>query len=290
MSNDHHRDHHHHDQHESSDDMTAILDLDGEVLCEYWSAALDWVAGQAAGTAGKRLLDLGAGTGTGALGLAERFPDAEVLAVDVVSLSLERLRDKARDRGLGGRVTAIEADLDGSWPGLGVLDLTWASMSLHHLADPGRVLRDVLDATSPGGLIAVAEFSQALRFLPDDLGFGRPGLEERLAERLGHAHAEAMPTLGTAWAPRLEEAGWDAGTERDFPVDLNPPAHPAAQRYASAWFERLSRGLTEVLDPGDREALAALLDPDGPHSLLRRADLHIRGTRTITIGRRGVAG
>ena len=72
--------------------MTALLDLDGEVLHDYWSAALDWVSAAADGT---RLLDLGAGTGTGALGLAERFPAAEVIAVDVEPGSLARLRDKA---------------------------------------------------------------------------------------------------------------------------------------------------------------------------------------------------
>ena len=55
-------------------------------------------------------------------------------------------------------------------------------MSLHHMADPGQVLRDALAATRPGGLIAVAEFSEPLRFLPDDLGFGRPGFESRIAE------------------------------------------------------------------------------------------------------------
>jgi ubiquinone/menaquinone biosynthesis C-methylase UbiE len=284
--------HHHHahghagDGHDVAGDMTALLDLDGEVLRDYWSAALDWVTEEAAGTAGKRLLDLGAGTGTGALGLACRFPDAEVIAVDLEPGSLRVLRDKARERGLAERVSAVEADLDGGWPDLGVLDLTWASMSMHHMADPGRVLRDVLNATSPTGLIAVAEFSQALRFLPDDLGFGRPGMEERLAEVLGRAHAEALPTIGSAWAPRLAEAGWKVTAERDFPIDLNPATHPDAARYARAWFERLSRGLTGVVEPSDRATLTALLDPDGPHSLLRRTDLHIRGTRTITVARR----
>ena len=45
-------------------------------------------------------------------------------------------------------------------------------------------------------------------------------------------------------------------------------------------------GLTGVVEPSDRATLTALLDPDGPHSLLRRTDLHIRGTRTITVARR----
>jgi SAM-dependent methyltransferase len=270
----------------SDDSMTGLLDLDGEVLHDYWSAALDWVRRAAAGAGWGRLLDLGAGTGTGALGLAERFPDAEVIAVDVVPGSLRRLDAKARALGLAGRVLAVEADLDAGWPDLGTLDLTWASMSLHHLAEPGRALSEVLAATRPGGLIAVAEFAKPLRFLPDDLGFGRPSFEERVADRLSHAHAEAMPTLGSAWAPRLADAGWEVADERAFPIDLDPPAHPRAAEYARGWFTRLADGLTDRLEPDDEATLAALLAADGPGSLSRRANLHIRGTRTITLARR----
>ncbi|MDX6340526.1 MAG: hypothetical protein QOH87_664 [Trebonia sp.] len=272
------------------DDMTALLDLDGEVLHDYWSAALDWVRQAAAGSGWGRLLDLGAGTGTGALGLAERFPQAEVIAVDVEPGSLARLRDKALGLGLAGRVRALETDLDAGWPDLGPLDLTWASMSLHHLADPGRVLGDVLAATRQGGLIAVAEFAEPLRFLPSGLGTGQPGFEERLADRLGRAHAEALPTLGSAWAPRLADAGWEVTGEREFPIDLDPPKHPRAAEYARAWFTRLAQGFTDQLEPGDQATLTALLAEDGPgalsHGLSHRGDLHIRGARTITLARR----
>src|ERR1700722_19604588 len=119
----------------ADDGMSSLLELDGEVLHGYWSAALDWVASAAPGAG--RLLDLGAGTGTGALGLALRFPAAEVIAVDIEPGSLARLRHKAHVLGLEERVQAREADLDAGWPALGPLDLTWASMSLHHMADPG---------------------------------------------------------------------------------------------------------------------------------------------------------
>ena len=243
-------------------------------------------SGTRPGTGRRRLLDLGAGTGTGALGLAERFPEAEVIALDIEPGSLARLKDKTAGLGLAGRVRTVAADLDAGWPDLGPLDLTWASMSLHHLADPGRVLGDALRATRPGGLIAVAEFAEPLRFLPSDLGFGRPGFEERVADRLGHAHAEAMPTLGSAWAPRLAEAGWDVTDERQFPIDLDPPAHPRAAEYARAWFTRLADGLADQLEPDDQATLTALLDSGGPGALSHRTDLHIRGTRTVTLARR----
>jgi hypothetical protein len=144
----------------------------------------------------------------------------------------------------------------------------------------------VLAATRPGGLIAVAEFSEPLLFLPAALGTGRPGLEERLTATLRQAHVELMPTLGSAWAPRLADAGWDVTDERRFTIDLNPPTHPSAGQYARAWFTRLSHGLTDRIEPDDQATLTALLDPDGPRSLLRSTNLRIRGARTITLARR----
>jgi SAM-dependent methyltransferase len=283
MTTQHTHNAHHHEHSAGSDDtMTGLLELDGEVLRDYWSAALDWVASAADGAS--RVLDLGAGTGTGALGLAERFPRAEVIAVDIEDGSLARLRDKAAGRGLADRVRAVAADLDAGWPDFGPLDLTWASMSLHHLADPGRVLGDVRAATRAGGLIAVAEFAEPLRFLrPDAVP---AGFEDRVLDRLGRAHAEELPTLGSAWAPRLADAGWDVIDERQFPIDLDPPAHPRAAEYARAWFTRLSAGLADQLEPDDQATLAALLDDQGPGPVPDPAELHIRGIRTVTLARR----
>jgi SAM-dependent methyltransferase len=272
--------------HAALESMDDLLDLDAEVLHDYWSAALDWVRDAAPGTVPARVLDLGAGTGTGALGLAARFPAAEVTAVDVTTDSLARLRAKADGLGLAGRVRTVEADLDGDWPDLGPLDLTWASMSLHHLADPGQALRDVRAITQPGGLIAVAEFPEPLRFLPHDVGIGAPGFEDRVITSLNAAHQAELPTIGSAWAPRLADAGWTVVAEREFRIDLNPPSHPDAPRYARSWFERLSHRFTDVLEPGDQATLAALLDASGPHSLLRAPNLHIHGSRIITLATR----
>ena len=47
-----------------------------------------------------------------------------------------------------------------------------------------------------------------------------------------------------------------------------------------------SQGLADQLDPGDQATLKALLDTCGPGALTHGSDLHIRGTRTITLARR----
>jgi hypothetical protein len=74
--------------------------------------------------------------------------------------------------------------------------------------------------------------------------------------------------------------------ERDFPIDLDPPSHPEAARYAQAWFTRLSEGLADRLAPDDHATLTELLDNNSPRSVLHQANLHIRGVRTITLARR----
>ena len=270
-------------EHGTDSGLFDLLDLDATVLHEYFDAALDWVREAVGDTAPRRVLDLGAGTGTASIALARRFPDAEVLAIDVEPDSLARLSARARDLGLDTRIRTVTADLDSGWPRIGTLDVAWASMSLHHLADPDAALRTVRAATRPGGLMAVAEFREPLRFLRADPDGSRAGFEARVAETLDHAHREQLPTLGSEWAPRLTGAGWTVTATRDFVVDLDQPQHPDAVRYARAWFARLSEGMAERLDPHDRETLATLIDGD---TALGQDDLHIRGIRTVTLGTR----
>lgn len=268
-----------------------LLDLDGQVLRDYWDAALDRVTAaisdppETVRNAPSLVIDLGAGTGTGAIGLASRMPDAEMIAIDVSERSLARVDAKAQVAGLDDRVRTLVADLDVGWPALDPIDLTWASMSLHHLADPTCTLSELRRITRRGGLIAVAEFDEPVRFLPESLGIGRPGFETRALEALARVHAEAVPTLGASWAAVLGEAGWTVVDQHDFVIDEHPPHHPLAGRYARSWFDRLSHGLSGRLDEQDGLTLAALLDDRGPHALLHRTDLHLHGVRTVTLAR-----
>jgi ubiquinone/menaquinone biosynthesis C-methylase UbiE len=282
---------HHHATHVHPDDsgdaaLAELLDLDGEVLHRYWTDVLTWVQQAVADAGPGRILDLGAGTGVGAVALAQRFAGAEVIAVDNSELMLGRIRAKALDLGLAPRIHTVRADLNDPWPAVEPVDVTWASMSLHHLADPDRVLSDVFATTRPGGLVAVAEMSEPLRFRPDDVGLGRPGLEARCLDALKHEHAQALPDLGSDWAPRLQAAGFTALRERTFSIALDSPLPPDAARYAQQWLRRLSSGIAGRLAGDDVDALARLVAGDGPESVQHGHNLRIRGTRTVTIGGR----
>ena len=279
--------HHHHDQHQPGHEadeaaLAELLDLDAEVLHSYLSGVIEWV-GELAGGQPSRILDLGTGTGTGAFALARRFEGADVIAVDVSAPMLDRVRAKARELGLAGRIQAVQADLDAAWPATGPVDLVWASNSLHHVKDPDQVLAWVFAALRPGGLLAVAELDSFPRFLPDDIG---PGLEARLHAALTEARAGELPHLHSDWGPRLSAAGFTIEARRTFDIHLAAPLPALAGRYAQASLMRLRSGLDGRLSASDLATLGPLLDSDGAGSVLRRDDLTIRAARTAWAARR----
>jgi SAM-dependent methyltransferase len=282
---DEHR-HHLGEEPDSADAMAEMLDLGAEVLHAYSSDAISWVCDLAADLPCQRILDLGSGTGTATIALARRFPGAEVLAMDSSGELLDRVRTKARDLGVAAQVATLQVDLDGPWPTVDPADLVWASMSLHHLSDPVRVLADVLGSIRPGGLFAMAEMDAPTRFLPDDIGLGLPGLEARCLSAIAESHAHQLPHLGSDWGQRLSHVGFVAVTKRTFDIDLCPPLPSSTARYAQVLLRRLGAQLDGVISADDQTTLDALIDSDGPHSVLRRQDLGVRGTRTLWAGTR----
>ncbi len=284
--------HHHHDHHHDGDEpaeeeaLAELLDLDAEVLHDYLGSVIDWVAGQAADQPPRRILDLGCGTGTGSLALLGRFPGSAVTAVDASGPMLDHLRNKARELDVASRVRVVQADLDAGWPDTGPADLAWASNSMHHMSDPDRVLAQILAALEPPGLLAVAEMDSFPRFLPDDLGFGRPGLEARCHAARDDARGDEMPHLGSDWGPRLAKAGFAVEAERTFVIGLEAPLPAAASRYALLSLQRVRSAIDGLISAEDLAALGTLLDTDGPASILRRDDLTVRTTRTVWLARR----
>ena len=272
-------------RHQDDAAMAEMLDLDAEVLHSYLAEVIGWVADAAAGPP-RRILDVGAGTGAGALALAQRFTGAEVTAVDTSAPLLGRLQDKARDLGVADRVHVIQADLDAGWPAVEPVDLVWASKSLHHMADPERVLADVFAALRPGGLLTVDELSSFPRFLATEPG---AGLEERGHAALAGELAGELPHLGSDWAPRLRQAGFTLLGEREFAIDLTPPLPAAAGRYAQVTLRRLRSALDDRMSADDLAALDTLIGSDGPDGVLHRTDLTVRTARTAYLAERSRA-
>jgi SAM-dependent methyltransferase len=253
-----------------------LLDLDAEVLHEYHDEVITWIASLVPDA--ERIVDLGAGTGTGGLALAKQLPSAEVRAVDVDDAMLGRLRHKAHALGLADRVRTVTADLDQPWPDLGPADLVWASNSMHHMADPRRALGQILTTLRPGGLFALAELDSFPRFLVDSPD---ATLEARCQDAMDAARLEAGMHMNEDWSARLLEAGFTVDADRRFDVVLRPPLPPAAGRYARLSFERAREALDDRLSADDLADLDALMS-----TVERRNDLTIRATRTVRVARR----
>lgn len=266
--------------------MAELLDLDAEVLHSYLAEVTAWIHELAADPLPRRILDLGSGTGTGTFALLERFERADVIAVDVSAQLLHHLMDTARALGVSDRIRTVQADLDAEWPAIDTVDLVWASSSLHHLADPDRVLAEVFAALHPGGLLVVVEMESFPRFLPDDVGVGRPGLEARGHEVMAEIRAAELPHLGSDWGSRLSHAGFTIEAERPFAIDLTPPLPAATGRYALASLRRMRSNLDSRISADDLATLDTLIDSDGPDGLLQRDDLTVRTARTVWVARR----
>ena len=257
--------------HNSDASVAAVLDLDAQVVGPYLDELTAWAAGHT-NAAPHSIIDIGAGTGSGTLALASRFPSAALTAIDRSPTMLDRLRDAAAAHGVAGRLRTVQADLDAEWPSVATADLAWASSSLHHVADPGRVLADVHTALNPGGLLVVVEMDAMPRFLPEGV---HPGLEERCREAAAREGWNAWPN----WTGHLERAGFAVAEERTFAIDVSP-APPAANRYAHRVLSGMRNRLADRLCADDLAALDRLLDPGDEEFVLRRTDLVVRGART----------
>lgn len=281
-----HHGHAHHAAHRGAEleGQAEILDLDAEVLAEHIADITTWLP---LNEPPRHIVDLGCGTGAGTFALLDRFPDAHVTAVDSSAVHLQRLREKACARGLEDRVRTVQADLDETaWPDLGAPDLVWASASMHHMADPDRVLRTVRELLAPGGLLAVVELAGFPRFLPEDAPAGRPGLEDRCHTASESHHAEHVPHRGADWGPKLTGAGFTLDGDRVIDVNIEGSRSEAIGAYALESLRRLRRSIVDTLGPEDLAALDRLLDTEGPESILRRDDLAVRTERTVWAARR----
>lgn len=263
--------HHRHDQQQLA--HGEVLDLDAEVLGSHLEAVLDWAA---ADHEPRVVADLGAGTGTGTGLLARRFPAATIVAVDRSEELLAHLPSHLPASYDAGRVRVVTADLDAGWPaGVEGVDLVWTASALHHLADPGRLLREARAALAPGGVLVSVEIEELPQFLP--VGFG-DGLEDRLRGAMVASGWNHHPD----WRPDLEAAGFTV--EERVVGGTVEPVPAATARYARAWLGRVRHGLADALTAADRDLLDVLLG-NGAEGFGQRTDLTVRGARKAWLAR-----
>ncbi|MEU6699227.1 class I SAM-dependent methyltransferase [Pseudonocardia sp. NPDC046786] len=247
--------------------MPVTADLDAEGWLRRWDAqqeryvpdreelfglALDAVAGLDA--APGRLLDLGCGPGSLASRAAARFPDAEIVGVDVDPVMLELAR-----RTTGDRVRWVDADLAApDWPDPldGPFDAIVSATALHWLQESALpALADRLAGLlRPGGVFVNVDTLLADPAAPRIAALTRRLREERTAR--GLATGEDFRTWWDALSAEPALAAEFAERERRF------AGHVAGGSSLPAWEDALRRaGFAEVstlTQTFDRRMLVAL--------------------------------
>ncbi len=101
----------------------------------------------------KRIMDLGAGIGTNTLPIAEAFPDAEVVAVDVAAAMLRYGHARAQAMGFN-KVQFIQAALEDLDFAPGSFDWIQTTMFWHETSMPTLMsgLKRVYELLAPGGM------------------------------------------------------------------------------------------------------------------------------------------
>jgi SAM-dependent methyltransferase len=141
-------------------------------------------------TAPERIVDVGTGTGAGAFSLAQRFPDAEIVGVDLSGAMLEQARRNTPEE-LRGRISFEQADASALPFADGSFDLASHANMIPFFDEVARVI-------APGGH-ALFAFSS---------GAGTPiyvplqRLRAELAKRGFTDFAEFLVARGTALLAR----------------------------------------------------------------------------------------
>jgi hypothetical protein len=151
--------------------------------------------------------------------------------------------------------------------------------------DPDRTLRQIHDTLIPGGLLVVVEPDGFPRFLPDRAPVGHPGLEGRCHEISDRLHGGRLPYRGADFEPKLKAAGFSVEGQRTIHANITHAHSASVGRYALTGLGRIRDAVADALSVEDLAALDQLLDPDSPHSLLRREDLAMRTERTVWAAR-----
>ncbi|MEU8574389.1 class I SAM-dependent methyltransferase [Streptomyces asoensis] len=267
-------------------EMAPHLEAQAELFTPLYERALSWLGKEV--TEPGLIVDVGSGPGVVSCLFAEMFPGARVVAADGSEPLLERARRRADRLGHRDRFGTLAGELPDA---LGELDypadLLWAGRSLHHLGDQRAALAAFAERLAPGGTLAIIEGGLPTRFLPRDLGFGRPGLEARLdalqEEWFARMRTELPGSVGETedWAALLGAAGLTHARTRTFLLDLPAPAPDRARAYIAATLSRLRDVHGDALDPADRAVLDRLLDPQDASGVHRRADVFVLAAHTV---------
>ncbi len=215
-----------------NENIPSIHDFDFEMICEYFSGLERQGPGspettrKAAGfieglNDNSRIADLGCGTGTQTITLAQSVP-GHITGLDLFPKFIEILERNAAAAGLQDRISGVVGSMDDLPFDPGSLDLIWSEGAIYNIGFQRGIdlWRDYL---RPGGYIAVSEVS----WFTDE----RPGEIEEM-------WAQAYPEIDTipAKVAQMQEAGYVpvatfAIPESDWKEHFYKPMRPVQDEF-----------------------------------------------------------
>jgi malonyl-CoA O-methyltransferase len=132
-------------------DAAAVLQRE---ICKRLLARLDYIKLQPS-----RVLDVGAGTGLGLAGLRERYPKAQIYALDIATAMLVEARKKQSWLQRWRRpVQFITGDADALPLADASIDLLFSNLTLQWCADLEQTFTEFRRVMKPGGLLMFTTF------------------------------------------------------------------------------------------------------------------------------------
>lgn len=163
-----------------------------------------------------RILELGSGGGFNLIGMAARFPEAEIVGLDLMPGHVERARRRAEERGLSN-VTVIArsfAELDED---LGEFDLIYSVEALCYATDLPDLFTKVAARLRPGGQFIVFDSFRGVppAQLDDTMR------KVLLLSEVGMAVNNGFHTV-PAWRKALDAAGLRLEANGDYTEQIMP--------------------------------------------------------------------
>ena len=155
-----------------------------------------------------RIVDLGCGSGAGALLLAEHF-DVPVTAVDLAQPFLDAMMEQARARGLADRIHPLACDVADLPLDPGSVNLLWSEGAAYNLTFAGA-LEKWRPLLAPNGVAVISEMTWFTDDIPDAprryWEEAYPAIADE-AENTARAKAAGFDVVSTTRLPA--QAWWD---------------------------------------------------------------------------------
>ena len=120
-------------------------------------------------------LEVGAGPAVLTAIVARAVPQAHITAVELSPDMITVAREEVDSQGVGDRIDLVEGDAADAalLDRLGKFDLVYSSYSLHHWDEPETVIKNLLGAVAPGGVLFLHDLKRVwwLYWIPFRSGF-----------------------------------------------------------------------------------------------------------------------